>query len=112
MAAFSGNHSKCALASCFRHMTPAALAVVLAGSLASPIAAQAPPSSQIPEKIQPPLSPPPKNGGKEEFKREDGVIRPPSKIDPEMEAKPRDGSRTPVIPPPGTPGGDENVHPK
>jgi hypothetical protein len=93
-------------------MTAAALAIMFAGSLAGPAAAQAPPSSQIPEKIEPPLSPAPKNGGKEEFKREDGVVRPPSDIDPGMETKPRDGGRTPVIPPPGTPGGDENVQPK
>jgi hypothetical protein len=37
----------------------------------------------------------------------DGVICPPPGVDPEMAVKPpRTGSRTPVIPPPGSPGGD------
>jgi hypothetical protein len=45
--------------------------------------------------------------------RTDGVIRPPGGVDPQMQVPPPDqGSRTPVIPPPGTPGGDRNVEPK
>jgi hypothetical protein len=40
----------------------------------------------------------------------DGVICPPPGIDPEMSVKPpASGSRTPVIPPPGAPGGDPSV---
>jgi hypothetical protein len=45
--------------------------------------------------------------------RSDGVLCPPPGIDPEMHAPaPPDGGKTPVIPPPGSPGGDPNVRPK
>jgi hypothetical protein len=44
--------------------------------------------------------------------RQDGVIRPPSGIDPEMTQKPPPVGKTPVIPPPGTPGGEPGVDPK
>jgi hypothetical protein len=42
-----------------------------------------------------------------------GVLRPPN-VDPGMSVKPPDDVRGagPVIPPPGTPGGDPNVIPK
>jgi hypothetical protein len=38
--------------------------------------------------------------------------RPPAGIDPGITVPPVGGCRTPVIPPPGTPGGDPNVVPK
>jgi hypothetical protein len=41
-----------------------------------------------------------------------GVICPPSGIDPGISVPPIGGGRTPVIPPPGTPGGDPNIQPK
>jgi hypothetical protein len=41
-----------------------------------------------------------------------GVICPPSGIDQDMEVRPPSGGQLKVIPPPGTPGGDQNVHPK
>jgi hypothetical protein len=41
-----------------------------------------------------------------------GVICPPSGVDPEIHVSPPGGGRTPVIPPPGSPGGDPNVKPK
>jgi hypothetical protein len=45
--------------------------------------------------------------------RSDGVLCPPPGIDPEMHAPtPPDGGKTPVIPPPGSPGGDPSVRPK
>ncbi|MBI5265253.1 MAG: hypothetical protein HY852_25960 [Bradyrhizobium sp.] len=44
--------------------------------------------------------------------RSDGVLCPPAGIDPEMRAPAPDVGRTPVIPPPGSPGGDPNVRPK
>ena len=45
--------------------------------------------------------------------RTDGVIRPPGGVDPQMQVPPPDqGSRTPVIAPPGTPGGDRTIEPK
>ena len=43
--------------------------------------------------------------------RSDGVFCPPN-VDPEMSAPPPGGGKTPVIPPPGSPGGDPNVQPK
>ena len=43
----------------------------------------------------------------------DGVLCPPSGVDPEMHAPAPDaGGNTPVIPPPGSPGGDPTVRPK
>src|SRR3981081_3145893 len=44
--------------------------------------------------------------------RSDGVICPPSAVDPEIRAPTPNGGNTPVIPPPGSPGGDPNVRPK
>jgi len=41
-----------------------------------------------------------------------GVICPPAGTDPGIAVPPRGGGRTPVIPPPGTPGGDPNIQPK
>ncbi|MGE3150696.1 MAG: hypothetical protein AB7K04_16720 [Pseudorhodoplanes sp.] len=42
----------------------------------------------------------------------DGVICPPAEIDPDIRVQPPAGSATPVIPPPGSPGGDPSVRPK
>ncbi|MFK4510029.1 hypothetical protein LPJ38_12680 [Bradyrhizobium daqingense] len=43
----------------------------------------------------------------------DGVLCPPAGVDPDMHAPaPSTGGNTPVIPPPGSPGGDPNVRPK
>jgi hypothetical protein len=46
--------------------------------------------------------------------KSDGVLCPPSNIDPAMRAPTpnSDSSNTPVIPPPGSPGGDQSVRPK
>jgi hypothetical protein len=44
--------------------------------------------------------------------RSDGVLCPPSGVDPEIRAPAPDGGRMPVIPPPGSPGGDPTVRPK
>jgi hypothetical protein len=42
-----------------------------------------------------------------------GVICPPQDVDPEMDkAAPQHGGRMPVIPPPGSPGGNPGVQPK
>jgi hypothetical protein len=43
--------------------------------------------------------------------RSDGVLCPPD-VDPAMSAPTPDAGRTPVIPPPGSPGGDPTVRPK
>jgi hypothetical protein len=44
--------------------------------------------------------------------RSDGVICPPDHIDPDIKAVTPPGGPMPVIPPPGSPGGDPNVRPK
>jgi hypothetical protein len=41
-----------------------------------------------------------------------GVICPPAGVDPGIAAPPVGGGRTPVIPPPGTPGGDPGIQPR
>src|SRR5262245_59141517 len=48
----------------------------------------------------------------ENLSRSQGVIE-PKPIDPEMvQPPPETGAKMPVIPPPGTPGGNPDVHPK
>jgi hypothetical protein len=44
--------------------------------------------------------------------RHDGVLCPPAGVDPEMRAPTPDTGNTPVIPPPGSPGGDPTIRPK
>jgi hypothetical protein len=44
--------------------------------------------------------------------KSDGVLCPPSGVDPEIRAPTPEGGSTPVIPPPGSPGGDPSVRPK
>jgi hypothetical protein len=44
--------------------------------------------------------------------KSNGVLCPPAGVDPEMRAPPPETGNTPVIPPPGSPGGDPNVRPK
>jgi hypothetical protein len=41
-----------------------------------------------------------------------GVICPPPGVDPQIKAPTPEAGKMPVIPPPGTPGGDQNVQPK
>ena len=41
-----------------------------------------------------------------------GVICPPAGIDREMQQKPPEGGAMKVVPPPGSPGGDQSVQPK
>jgi hypothetical protein len=44
--------------------------------------------------------------------RSDGVLCPPTGVDPEIRAPTPDTGNTPVIPPPGSPGGDPTIRPK
>jgi hypothetical protein len=44
--------------------------------------------------------------------KSDGVLCPPSGVDPEIRAPTPQGGNTPVIPPPGSPGGDPSIRPK
>ncbi|MGM5025164.1 MULTISPECIES: hypothetical protein [unclassified Tardiphaga] len=51
---------------------------------------------------------------RDKLAKSDGVLCPPSNVDPAMRARTpnSDSSNTPVIPPPGSPGGDQSVRPK
>ena len=45
--------------------------------------------------------------------KSNGVLCPPTGVDPQMRAPtPDNGAKTPVIPPPGSPGGNQDVQPK
>jgi hypothetical protein len=44
--------------------------------------------------------------------RSDGTLCPPSNVDPQMRAPAPETGKMPVIPPPGSPGGDQTVRPK
>jgi len=50
----------------------------------------------------------------QQLDRQKGVIRPPQSVDPEIQIQPPDpgAQKTPVIPPPGSPGGDPTIQPK
>jgi hypothetical protein len=48
----------------------------------------------------------------EKLAKSDGVLCPPSGVDPAMRAPTPDAGNMPVIPPPGSPGGDPTVRPK
>ena len=49
----------------------------------------------------------------ERLARSDGVICPPEQGDPDIrQPAPQSGGPMPVIPPPGSPGGDQSVQPK
>ncbi len=70
--------------------------------------APSPPTTQVPssDPTQPNLT--------ERLKRSDGVITPPANIDPEISvpAPNPNPNTTPVIPPPGSPGGNPDIRPK
>jgi hypothetical protein len=48
----------------------------------------------------------------DQLAKSDGVLCPPAGVDPDMSAAAPDAGNMPVIPPPGSPGGDPTVRPK
>ena len=101
------------------------LALVLSGTLfAGAAAAQTadqPQTSPNPPKSPPTTLPLPPEQGEgsgssmsERLSKSQGVIRPPQEVDPaiKQEAPSTGPNSMPVIPPPGTPGGDQSVKPK
>lgn len=110
--------------------------VVLTLAMAPPAPAQTPPSNQTPVapktegvdsmKCAPSDLPSGTTGqgtpsvenraGKEDLSdklaRSNGVICPPPHTDTEINAPTPPGGKMPVIPPPGSPGGNQNVQPK
>lgn len=111
-------------------------AFALASGAMSPVWAEtgAPKAPDAPAQSEPPQSPatpaeraacPPGQAGSptlgraqspetlsEQLARSGGVICPPAGVDPQIANPPPEGGRTPVIPPPGTPGGDQSIQPK
>lgn len=75
------------------------------------------PGTTIPEKVDPPLGRDPSATGttlSDRLESTGGVIKPPSNAAPDMTVPapvPNPGT-TPVIPPPGSPGGNQTVVPK
>ncbi|WP_244470803.1 hypothetical protein [Microvirga massiliensis] len=111
-----------------RYLVAGCMAAGLAGSALAqdlPPQQQAPnmpgPRATIPEKVDPPLRDPSSTGTtgssgtlSDKLEQSEGVIRPPSDIAPDMTVPapvPNPGT-TPVIPPPGSPGGTQSVQPK
>jgi hypothetical protein len=103
------------------------LATIFAGSLVAAASAQTTvqprdpnmpaPQNTIPEKMEEPSTTGtvgPNDTLSEKLEATDGVIRPPSNIAPDMTVPapvPNPGT-TPVIPPPGSPGGDPSIQPR
>ena len=56
--------------------------------------------------------PPADSNLSDKLARSNGVICPPSNLDHEIRAPTPPGGTMPVIPPPGSPGGDQSVRPK
>ena len=92
----------------------------------TPPAQTAPPSTSRAANCAP-MQPPPHSGAAapegattgqraeplgDKLARSDGVLCPPAGVDPEMRAPTPDAGKTPVIPPPGSPGGDPSIRPK
>lgn len=89
-----------------------AIAVALAATtFVGPSRAQTPAPAPLPPKTQEtgPSTPPTGTGSMQQ-----GVIRPPATVDPEINKGAPSGERflMPVLPPPGTPGGNPRVVPK
>jgi hypothetical protein len=97
-------------------MTATALGAAIAGFMLvqnMPAAAQ---NAQNPPK-QVPTAPESTRPGvplSDQLSESKGVIRPPGNVDPEIQTPAPDPmpNTTPVIPPPGTPGGNPNIQPK
>jgi hypothetical protein len=84
------------------------IAAAVTGFGAIAIAAEQPPSQS-----NKPSEPPASGTSSSDLGRSGGVITPPADVDPQMkQTPPPSGARMPVIPPPGTPGGDPSIKPK
>ena len=78
-----------------------------------------PPSPSDPGSDRSPLQDPGSTGStcpggslSDRLRRCDGVIRPPNDLNPDNTIEPPDTGRTPVIPPPGSPRGNQRIDPK
>ena len=110
------------MASCLLMLGGAAHAQAPA-SPATPPAQTAPPAALQPTNCAP-MSPPGKaapDGSTvgqsneplgDKLAKSDGTLCPPAGVDPEIRAPTPETGKMPVIPPPGSPGGDPTVRPK
>lgn len=105
------------------NITPSLLIVslLLAGSGAALAQAASPAANCTPTQTNPQqgtLSPNGSTSGanaeplSDKLAKSDGVLCPPGGVDTEMHVPTPDAGTTPVIPPPGSPGGDQSVRPK
>src|SRR5467141_2990312 len=86
-----------------------ALHLILATLMTSSAAiAQAPPTPATPPAQTDPRAEP----LSDKLTRSDGVLCPPTGVDPEIRAPTPETGNMPVIPPPGSPGGDPTIRPK
>lgn len=68
---------------------------------------------RAPDQRNTPAVPPASGATSSDLSRSGGVVTPPAGVDPEMkQTPPPTGATMPVIPPPGTPGGNPAVKPK
>ncbi|WP_168855263.1 hypothetical protein [Bradyrhizobium brasilense] len=113
--------------SCVLMLAPAVAAAQAPPTSATPPAQTAPPAPQRAAANCAPQQQPPHPGAPapegtttgqssqplgDKLAKSDGVLCPPAGVDPEMRAPTPQGGNTPVIPPPGSPGGDPSVRPK
>ncbi len=102
------------------HMSRVAAVIGLAmtiGWLLPASAFSADPTPQAPPEAVPQAGQSPGSGSSEppgdRLERSNGVIRPPTGVDPGLtQPPPQTGSRTPIIRPPGTSGGGSEINPK
>jgi hypothetical protein len=94
---------------------------ILAGAAAAQTSDQRQQPSENPPKSPPTMLPLPPEQGEgsgssmsDRLSKSQGVIQPPQEVDPEMKQQtpPTGPNAMPVIPPPGTSGGDQSVKPK
>ena len=65
------------------------------------------------DQTKPPIAPPASGTSSSDLGRSGGVVTPPPGVDPQMKrTPPPSGDSMPVIPPPGTPGGNPSIKPK
>jgi hypothetical protein len=94
-----------------RRMSVMAAAVIGFGAIA--VLAADPSGGHGADQPNPPTTPPATGSSSSDLERSGGVITPPSHVDPGMKrSPPPSGDKMPVVPPPGTPGGDPSVKPK
>jgi hypothetical protein len=84
------------------------LAAVIAGCGTAPLA-----EMHAADQPATPAVPPASGSSSSDLSRSGGVVKPPTDVDPQMkQSPPASGDRMPVIPPPGSPGGNPAVKPK